>query len=268
MADVIFWCGPVVVNAEFKAIDWGGRDVRIVPVAGAGSSNFQNLAGSLRNAEGRILPGLISKYAGGISVDQVVLGAYSAGWGLLNAVAAVDADRAQLSALMLSDACFDGGDPYHPTLDNPKAGYTKAAVDAAGGSLLMVSTTAHTTSGAYLTGKQSWAKVWAAAEAQTGKSPAAITPPDPVPPASGGWHRIGDSLYWGDYDVPGSAPGVGNDFTHEEQHYLAPKIWQAYLSPWLAGERPSSLSGSWPWLVAGAAAGAAAGYAASVLGRR
>jgi hypothetical protein len=252
---LILWCGPVVLTDEFRSIDWYGRDVRIVTIAGAGSGYFAGLGNQFKDAEGRILPALLRRYTPRDvkQLDKVVMGAYSAGWGLLNAVARVDADRERLSAMMLSDACFGGG----------KSGYEKFAADAAAGKRLMVSTTAHTTPGTYPSGRESWEMVWNATIEATGKRPRNVTPPAPVPPASGGWRRLGSSLYWGDYTVPGSPRNQGNDFTHEQHHYMAPEVWQAYLAPYLAGR------GQIPWLplAAGAAVGAAAGYAAYTLTR-
>lgn len=252
MTDVIFWCGPVVVTKEFQAINWYGRDVRIVPVEGHGSTHFSTLAESLRGPDGRILPGLIRRF-GPRNVpepEKIVLGAYSAGWGLLEKVARVDADRKRISAYMLSDAVFGSGKP----------GYAKFAADAARGRRLMVATTAHTTPGHYPSGRESWEMVWQAAQQATGRRPRAVRPPPIVPPASGGWSKLGSACYWGDYTKPGSERNQGNDFTHEQHHYLAPEVWQAYLAPWLAG-----LGIPWMYLLGGAAAGVAAGVAAHSL---
>lgn len=255
MSDLILWCGPVVITEEFRQIDWFGRDVRIVTIPGHGSSYFASLGNQFKDAEGRILPALLRRYTPRDvgALDHVVMGAYSAGWALLNKVAAINADRERLSAMMLSDAVFGGG----------KTGYEKFAVDAARGQRLMVATTAHTTPGHYPSGRESWEMVWQAAERQTGKRARDVKAPPPVPPASGGWRRLGSSLYWGDYTVPGSKRNEGNDISHEQHHYLAPEIWQAYLAPYLAGQ------GAIPWwpIAAGAVAGAAAGYAAHTLTR-
>jgi len=255
VSDLILWCGPVVLTNEFREIDWYGRDVRIVTISGSGSSYFSQMGDTFRGSDGRILPALLRRYTPRdvTQLDKIVLGAYSAGWGLLEKIARVDADRQRISAYMLSDACFGGG----------KRGYEKAAVDAVRGKLLMVATTAHTTPGGYPTGRDSWQMVWDYAAEQTGKSDRLITPREPVPSASGGWHRMGSALYWGSYTVPGSPENAGNDLTHEEHHYLAPEVWQAYLAPWLSGR----LGFPWVSLLAGAAVGAAGGYAAYELKR-
>lgn len=239
----MLFAGPVIVTEEFRQIDWRGRDVVIIPIVGAGSTHFVNLATSLRDGDGRILPRLLSRYAKGIgSIDKVALAAYSAGWGLLEMVARDDADRARISAYVLSDACFGGG----------KRGYEKFAADAARGERLMVASTAHTTPGSYPSGRESWSMVWEQVQQSTGRRPSRVSPESPAPAASGGWWRMGE-LYWGDYTQPGSKRNQGNDLSHEQHHYLAPELWQAYLAPYLAGR-------GIPWLQVGL--GAAAGIAA------
>lgn len=196
-----------------------------------------------------MLPSILRRYARNVDrIDKVALAAYSAGWGMLDIVTRNDADRARISALMLSDACFGGG----------KKGYQKFAPEAARGDKLMVVSTAHTTPGSYPSGRESWSMVWDHTQEVTGKRPRRVSPKSPAPPASGGWWSMGD-LYWGDYTQPGSKRNQGNDLTHEEHHYLAPELWQAYLAPYLAG-----MGVPWFEVGLGVAAGVAAGAAAYV----
>ena len=244
MSDVVFFAGPVIVNQHFREIDWYGRDVRIVPIAGAGSSHFSNLAEQLRDREGRILPNLVAKYAKGISVDKIALAAYSAGHGLLNKVADNDADRAELSAMMLSDATFNAFNT------GPKRGYVKMGLDAARGDALFVSTTANTSNGTHMTGRDSWELVWREVHQEGGGREREVGPREPAPSASGGWHRMGSLFYWGDY----YSAAAGNDLSHEAHHNVAPFIWQAYLAPYLAGK----LNSPWPWALAGILGGGGA----------
>jgi hypothetical protein len=230
--DIVFFAGPVILRDTFKRIDWFGRDVRIVPIQGAGSSYFSALADQLRDSSGRILPALVRTYAKVEldQVDQIALAAYSAGHGLLNKVADVDADRARLSAMVLSDATFSGFS------DPPKRGYVAMGSDAARGERLFVSTASNSGGADYLTGRKSWLSVWNAVQATTGRRPRPVVPKAPAPSASGGWWRMG-AFYWADYVVPGSADGAGNDYSHAGHHDLAPLIWQAYLAPWFARTR-------------------------------
>jgi len=249
--DLVFFAGPVIVRDTFRQINWFGRDVRIVPIVHEASSYFSGLADELRDSSGRILPTLVRRYAGiGIDqVEQIALTAYSAGHGLLNKVAAVDADRARLSAMVLDDATFSG------FRDPPKAGYVAFGIEAARGNKLLVATASNSGGANYLTGRKSWLAVWQAVQAATGRHPKHVTPKAPAPAASGGWWRLGGSLYWGDYVVPGSADGYGNDYSHAQHHDIAPLIWQAYLAPWLARSR-------WLGPVAAGAAVAALGVGA------
>lgn len=237
MTDVVFFAGPVILKSAFSQIDWYGRDVRIVPIAGAGSSYFSNLAEQLRDRDGRILPRLLKTYAKGIEVDKIAFAAYSAGHGLLNKLADSDADRPYISAMILSDATFNA-------FDTPaKRGYTKFGIDATKGDCLFVSTTANTTGGTHMTGRDSFQLVWDAVDEETFAWEREVSPRKPVPDASGGWWRMGSLFYWGNYAVPGSKPNEGNDLSHEQHHDLAPAVWQAYLAPYLAGRLP------WPWWV-------------------
>ena len=244
-----------------------GRDVRIAPVANSGSTYFATLAANLRGADGRILPALLASYAKSVPApDRVALAAFSAGHGLLNLVADVAADRDRISAMLLADACFNAGDPKTGQ-GTPKAGYLKFALDAVAGKRLMVVTTSNATSGEYLSGRQSWELVWTEVQRQTGKTPVRLTP-DPIatPKPSGGWWRLGELLYWGDYTVPGSAYGAGSDITHgDHANVLSPKVWSTFLAPYWAGQLGG---GDMPWLqlAAGAVAGAVLGYAAHLLG--
>jgi len=252
VTDIVFFAGPVIIKPTFNQIDWYGRDVRIVPIAGAGSSYFSNLAEQLRDREGRILPRLLKTYAKGIEVDKIAFAAYSAGHGLLNKLADSDADRPYISAMVLSDATFNA-------FNTPaKRGYTKFGIDATKGDCLFVSTTANTTGGTHMTGRDSFQLVWDAVDEETWAWSRKVSPRKPVPDASGAWRRMGSLFYWGNYAVPGSAPNEGNDLSHEQHHDLAPAVWQAYLAPYFAGRLP------WPWwmLAGGGIALGGAGYAA------
>lgn len=238
MTDVVFFAGPVLVTPAFQSIDWRGRDVRIIPIAGAGSTHFSRLAETLRDSSGRILPNLVKRYASGLQIDKIALAAYSAGHGLLNKIADNDADRSAVDAMILSDATFNAFNT------GPKRGYVKYGIDAARGHGLFVSTTANTSNGTHMTGRDSWLLVWESVQNQTGKRDRTVRPKFPAPAASGGWHKLGSKFYWGDY-----FSASGNDFSHGDHHNIAPQIWQAYLAPYLAGESP------WPWVVAGVMGG-------------
>jgi hypothetical protein len=234
MTDLVFFAGPVIVTEAHKRIDWRGRDVKIIPIVGEGSSNFEALAESLRDKQGRILPNLLKKYAPGIQPAQIALCAYSAGWGLLNKIAEVDEDRKQVTAMILSDACFSAGNMATGQGGTAKAGYVKFGIDAMNGSRLFVATTANTSPGSYLTGRQSFELVWNAVRKTCFCEPRVVK--QSISPApSGGWHELGNAFYWGDYTKPGSAPGQGSDIGHADHNAMSAAVWQEFLSPWLAG---------------------------------
>jgi hypothetical protein len=239
MTDIVLFAGPVMVKDAFKRIDWQGRDVRIVPIVGSGSTFFSQLAEQLRDRDGRILPGLMKKYAPGVEPEKIALAAYSAGHGLLNKIADVDDDRARVNAMILSDATFSGFN------DAPKRGYVKFGIDAARGQRLLVSTTANTTDGTHRSGRDSWLLVLDEVARFTGRRPAEVAPQGGVRPASGGWWRLGSDLYWGNYSASGAAAGAGSDISHGDHHDLGAAVWQAYLAPYLAGGFP------WGWAAAG-----------------
>lgn len=234
--DLVLFAGPVILRPTFSQVPWK-RPTRVVAVQGAGSAWFSNLAEQLRGRDGRILPGLLARYAPGLRPDKVVLAAYSAGHGLLNKLLAVPADRADTDAVILNDATFDSFG------SKGKEGYVAYGKDAArSSSKLMVSTTANTSDGSYLTGKESWKLVWDRVQAETGLPAYHVGAEEPMPVPSGGAFRIGKHLYWCDY----------TDGTHGGQHDLAPATWTAYLVPFLA---PS------PWKMIAIAAAIAAGGA-------
>jgi hypothetical protein len=247
--DLVFFAGPVMVTDAFKRINWLGSTVKIVPVQGSGSSYFSSLAEELRDSSGRILPNLLARYAPGITPSRIALAAYSAGHGLLNKIALVDADRKATSAMVLSDATFSGFQ------DPPKPGYVAFGVDAARGKRLLVSTTANTSDGSYRTGRDSYALVWNETKRLSGATAYPIEARPGVPQASGGWWRLGSDNYWGNY---ASATGA-SDLSHAAHHELAPAIWQAYLAPYWAGLSPVA------WAALGITAGAAVVFGPDIL---
>ncbi len=249
--DLVLFAGPVMVTDSFKRIDWLGSNVRIVPVQGSGSSYFSSLAEELRDSSGRILPRLLARYAPGVTPDRIALAAYSAGHGLLNKIAQVDADRQTTSAMLLSDATFSGFQ------DPPRPGYVAFGVDAARGQRLLVSTTANTSDGSYRTGRDSYALVWNETRRLSGALVQHIDARTGVPQASGGWWRLGSDNYWGNY---ANAAG-SSDLSHAAHHDLAPAIWQAYLAPYWAGLSPLA------WAALGVTMGAAVVFGSGLLKR-
>ena len=242
------------MTAAHKAIDWKGRDVRIVPIVFSGSSNGKALAESLRDSSGRILPALLARYAPGIKPEKIALASFSAGYGLLDPILAVPEDRARVTATCFSDSVFLAGDPKTGAGGPVHPGTIAFGAEAVNGQKLLVSTSAHSTDGSYLTGMQSWTLSWQAIRKESACfcEPRKITPPPPVPEAPDGFFELGSSCYWGDY---------GDKFTHGQHNDLSAAIWQGYLAPWLAKSELLPV-------LAGAALGAAVALAGWARKRR
>lgn len=241
--DLVIFAGPVIVTEAHKKIDWMGRDVRILPIVFSGSSNGNALAASLKDKDGRILPNLLAKYAPGLEPEQIALASFSAGYGLLDPILAVPEDRARVTACCFADSVFLGGDPNTGKGGPAKPGATAFGAEAVNGDKLLVSTSAHSTDGSYLTGMQSWTLTWEAIRAKSEClcEPQKVKPRSPVPEPPLGFWQLGSSCYWGDY---------GDMFAHGEHNDLSAAIWQAYLAPWLSGRETGVI-------LAGAALGAA-----------
>jgi hypothetical protein len=259
--DLVIFAGPVIVKPAFKAIQWA-NPTSVVTVNGAGSTYFANLADSLRDGQGRILPSLLSRYARTTrdQVGHLALCSYSAGWGLLNKVFLVDADRAEVDACVLSDSAFGTG--LH--------GHEAFAADAMDGERLMVghssNNSANAAMGIMKTGRSTWQEIIGAATAASGHSLSQTDVRPPMPAPSGGVWNAG-KFFWLDYVKPGSADNQGNDFTHAEHHDLAANAWSAYLVPYFAGKS----IGGFPWkpvLGVGVAATGVAVAAYTLMGRK
>lgn len=249
--DLVLFAGPVVLKAEFSDIPWEHPTV-VRTVQGSGSGWFSRLAEQLRGRDGRILPTLLARYAPGIRPRKIALCAYSAGHGLLNKVFQVREDLARVDACVLNDATFDGFG------SRGKDGYVAFGMEAARGKKLMVSTTANTSDGTHLTGRDSWKLVWKRVARATGKRPRRTGVEAPMPRPSGGAWRLGSRFYWYDYaDASGRS-----DISHGAHHDLAPETWEAYLAPYLGGSVV-------PWgAIAGLTFAAGGSYAAWRIYRR
>ena len=245
--DLVLFAGPVTLTPAHQQVDWHGRDVRVALIQGSGSSNFRALGESLRDADGRILPNVLRRYAPGLEPDKIALASFSAGYGLVDSILAVPEDRARITATVLSDSVFLSGDPRTGVGGPVHPGIVEFGAEAVGGSKLLVATEAHTTDGTHLDGMQSWTLTWQAIQARArclACGPSEVQPPAPVPPAPEGWWRLGSECWWGDY---------GNTVSHgDHTTELGPLVWQGFLAPWLAG------TSSLVWL--GAAFGVAVGY--------
>lgn len=239
MTDLILFAGPAILrSSDMAAIPWKNPTVCKM-VSGTGSDFFKSLAGELRGADGRILPNLVKRFAGGKLEDWggIALASFSAGWGLLNEVAKIEADVDRLTGFTMHDSAFGGGLEGYPKL------IRRAILK---GDKVAVFTNTNNSANAALgilkTARETMVELAKQGEVETGVTLQKVEPKPPMPPASGGVWAAG-SFAWYDYVKPGSPMNTGNDFTHEEHNYLAPKVWTAYLVPAFAGSVPSSGGG-------------------------
>lgn len=255
--DVVFFLKTFATNAT-KALPWPGPVALIgldpLPGCKCGgadalcSSAYSCTWQSLRAADGRVLPNLLARYAKGIDVGRVAFVGFSAAHGLLNPLLNNDADRADISAVIMMDTCFGGG----------KTGFQKALADAAAGKMLYATLTSSSggswasqtdlTSGTFCFRKNVVEPI--------GLKPKAVSPRAPMPMPSGGCWQFGQLGYWLQF----ADPQTGQTELH---HYSiktsdSDKMMQAYLIPYWNGEL-----GGWSWqMMAGAALAIGGGAAA------
>lgn len=231
--DLVLFAGPVVVDKTFSAIPWRRPTVTRL-VAGAGSDYFKTLAAQLKDRDGRILPNLVSRYAGGTIDDYegIALSSFSAGWGLLNEVAKIPADVNRLTGFVMVDSAFG----YKLEGFRQLAGRAAMKADK----VVFFSNTnnsANAALGILRTGRETVQEIITGMQEDTGKDLEKLSPRFPMPTPSGGVWGAG-SLVWYDYVKPGAAANTGNDLTHEQHNYLAAKAWEAYLVPAFSGSVP------------------------------
>jgi hypothetical protein len=249
--DVVFFF-KTFPDAGTKALPWPGpvRLIGVDPPAGClcggsdklCSSAYSCMWQSLRGADGRALPGLLARYAKGVTPKRVALVGFSAAHGILNPLLNNDADRRAVSAAILIDTCFGGG----------KTGFQKSLKAGASGEQLFVTMTSHDGS------------PWKSADdlhsgtlcfernvlAPTGLQPKLVEVRAPALPPSGGTFRIGSNAYWLRY---ANAAGK-TELPHYEirvKHQNA--LLAAYLLPYWRGELGGGLP-TWAYGALGAAA--------------
>lgn len=247
MTDVVFFLKAMPTNA-MRALPWP-TDTQLIGlnpnVSGEpNSAHYAQLAASLKDSSGRILPNLLAKYAKGIDVGRVAFVGFSAAHGFLDPYARNDADREATSAYLLFDATFDGFGAKHG-----KPGYVAFARDAAEGKRLLVTTTANSATwdpvakkATHLTGNESWQLVWNDLLAE-GFSESEANPAGEMPDPAGGVHRMND-LWWYEYvKADGSS-----EVAHTNMGKLIAPMLEAHLIPFWKG------GGSGKALVLGGAA--------------
>jgi hypothetical protein len=240
---LIIWAGPVygpggasTAGGDIGKVEWG-QPTQIVtfnvgPDGGWGSSSFGLLAGSFRDADGRILPRLLaSRGLNASDYDKIAIAGFSAFHGLANPLLLSDGDS--IDAAILLDACFEG------TAAAPKAGYRDFAAKAARGEKLMVflGSTGQNGPGLPPTSKgyECAFNAAGAGAADAGAALEEVPTPEGMRAAKCGAYRTGDlwvlnycDLFAGNPDVHG---GIVKHMTEE--------TLQTLLVPYLSGVRSS-----------------------------
>ncbi len=234
MTDLVFFLKDYPDPKLLTELEWPSETKLIgIGPGDLSSTAFSSLAASLKDAEGRILPNLLDKYAPGVEVGRIAFVGFSAAFGLLDPLARNAADRAAISAYLLLDATFDGFGSKHG-----KPGYVAFGEEAARGERLLVTTTANTATwdpvakkAAHLTGTESWELVWNDLVAE-GFSENDIAPREPLPPPDGGAHQLGRLLFWYEYVKSNGESQIA----HQDMGKLRKPLLEAYLVPYWKGE--------------------------------
>lgn len=139
---ILLWMGPVSTKNLAPAA-WKGPPPTVITVnAGAGgsvgSTAFGQLAAQYTAAAGSPLRGALAAHkADPHTAEPIVVGAFSAGWGLLEHMLRSEEDRARIVAVGAFDAYYTGASKAR------KPGYAAFAELAAAGRKRMVMTSSH-----------------------------------------------------------------------------------------------------------------------------
>jgi hypothetical protein len=229
MDDCLIWSGPVS-DFDLNGLVFA-RQTKIITVgkgAGGGisSSAFQQLAESMRDAQGHILPAILALK--GLTVDTVgtiAIAGFSAFHGLASPLLAADGDR--IAAAVLLDACFSSA------TNPPKSGFVIFGSMAARGERLMVYTASSGQNAPPLppstTGWQCALANAGAGAAEGGTALHAAQAPKGVPPPHQGQVYRAGGLYVLDYRA---------ELPHGDHvHKLAVPVLQSMLVPYMASRQ-------------------------------
>ncbi len=247
MSGLLLWTGPVSTY-DLRHVVWPVPvDVLVFssgPSGGIGSSSFAQLAASVTDPTGHLLPTLLAHARTDAGhYDRVAVAGFSAAHGLMSPLLGADGDS--LAGAVCLDACFS--DPRRLV----KPGYLAYGTRAARGERLFVMSASsggglgsgHTIGPGvpdYSTGYACMLSTFDAAAAQAGASPTSIdrSLPPGLPPIT---------------DPKGSARQAGlftaldyhDQYKHGDHvHVLAKPILEAYLGPLFAGQAPIAPGGT------------------------
>jgi hypothetical protein len=157
-------------------------------------------------------------------IDNLYLGAFSAGGSTLRHLLNHEKDRAMVRAVMLHDATYT-----HPS-PAPIEPFVKYALDTVGTNKLMLATVSNSPNGQAGSGSDVLRETRKEIERRLGKS---FTQGGALPVSDQPLtlHSLGPNVLFADYGGKGGGHGY-----HPK---MAPEMWQQVLQPWLAGSGPA-----------------------------
>lgn len=214
---LLIWGGPVASSNMKAQLPPPLQLVTVNQgVGGIGSNAFRDLALSMVDSDGHILPTLLARMDWTLDdFADVSLSGFSAFHGFANEVLLRDADL--VTACVCLDACFSSFE--HPA----KAGYVKFGEKAARGEKLFVLSGSLGGGQTFTTGVECVIKNVEASAEQAGLALRDVPVPDGVPQPS---RAIGVGGLVG-LDYQGAYTHVGH------VHNLSTPLLQGYLAPWL-----------------------------------
>lgn len=228
--DLVVWSGPVA-KFQVPGATVPGAQEKFFGCRGDVTPDHPHcpsLANSWLDAQGRRIPQMLASM--GLSesdVDNLYLGAFSAGGSIVKRLLLHPADRAMVKAVMLSDAAYTSG----PSAPHAIEGYVRYLVDLTKDpSRLFVSTTSASPNGPYGSAADTMRATMAEASAKSGV-PVDETPvPTPIAEQPEQTQRLTPNVIHQDFGMTGGGHGF-----HPK---IAPAYWQKVLVPFLVGQAP------------------------------
>ena len=216
--DIVVWAGPVA-KFQVPGATVPGASEDFIPCLGDKTPNCPAIAEGWTGGQGRKLPGMLAHL--GLTegeVDNIYLGAFSAGGSAWKRLLMHPADREKVKAVMLADATYTS-----PVLE-PIEGFVLYGLDALKGDKMFVATASASPNKTYGTGAQVLDATRQEIERrsgvrfQQGGVVSVGTQPDRL-------YTAGQSVVFADYGWQGGGHGF-----HPK---IAPQYWQNVLQPWL-----------------------------------
>jgi hypothetical protein len=224
MTDLVAWTGPVAQFQVPGATVPGAKELFITCEGMRGPNPYcPDIGEALRSS-----PTALAARAGVAELDELYLGAFSAGGSILKRLLATQAYRDATTAVMLSDATYTTGWVGDPADRNPPPidGYVQYAVDVASGpgDKLFVATASPMPNKNWSTGVETLAAIRREVEARTGRTFDLLDDFFGIEPQPERAYKLGNVIF---AEYPAEPLGHGHT-------KIAPQVWQQILQPWLA----------------------------------